>query len=221
MSLIPGPCGSIDTFFHKSNKGNAPFILLVPPHPINEGPMNCASFKNLIHMFVEMGFSVMTFNYRGIGYSDGNFVESQGEISDAAACIDWVKQKVDSDSFFWIMGYSFGAHIALQVLMRRPEIGRFIVADLDTTKDFSFLAPCPTSGLFLQSEQKNASSGELTRTLIRSLSFQTPINDFVLHNIDSPSSFEPCFFSKSQGLIKNYILNDGYVSQEEVSVPAA
>ncbi|MCB1592334.1 MAG: prolyl oligopeptidase family serine peptidase, partial [Alphaproteobacteria bacterium] len=38
----------------------------------------------------------------------------------------------------------------MQLLMRRPEIKGFVsVAPPASTEDFSFLAPCPTSGLVL------------------------------------------------------------------------
>jgi len=45
-------------------------------------------------------------------------------------------------------GYSFGAWIGMQLLMRRPEVAGFISMSLPTnTYDFAFLAPCPASGL--------------------------------------------------------------------------
>ena len=48
----------------------------------------------------------------------------------------------------WIGGYSFGALISMQLMMRRPEIEGFIsISPPANTEDFSFLAPCPSSGL--------------------------------------------------------------------------
>ena len=53
----------------------------------------------------------------------------------------------------WIAGFSFGSLIAMQLLMRRPEINRFIVVSPQpNVYDFSFLAPCPTSGQVVFSE---------------------------------------------------------------------
>ena len=47
-------------------------------------------------------------------------------------------------------GYQFGAWIGMQLLMRRPETDGFIsVSPPTNVYDFSFLAPCPASGLFL------------------------------------------------------------------------
>ena len=50
----------------------------------------------------------------------------------------------------WIAGFSFGSLIAMQLLMRRPEINRFIaISPQPNVYDFSFLSPCPTSGLMI------------------------------------------------------------------------
>jgi alpha/beta superfamily hydrolase len=38
----------------------------------------------------------------------------------------------------------------MQILMRRPEINRFIaISPQPNVYDFSFLSPCPTSGLMI------------------------------------------------------------------------
>ena len=73
-----------------------------------------------------------------------------GELSDAAAALDWLQAQNSDASQCWIGGFSFGAWIAMQVLMRRPEIEGFIsVAPPANMYDFSFLAPCPSSGIII------------------------------------------------------------------------
>ena len=50
----------------------------------------------------------------------------------------------------WVAGFSFGAWIGMQLLMRRPDITGFVsVAPPANLYDFSFLAPCPASGLII------------------------------------------------------------------------
>ncbi len=54
----------------------------------------------------------------------------------------------------WITGVSFGAWIGMQLLMRRPEIEGFLsIAAMANRYDFSFLAPCPSSGLFVHGSE--------------------------------------------------------------------
>jgi ABC-type dipeptide/oligopeptide/nickel transport system permease component len=98
-----------------------------------------------------LGFSVLRFNFRGVGRSQGSFEDGPGELSDATMALDWLQTMNPDAKQCWIAGYSFGAWIALQLLMRRPDINNFIaVSPPANEKDFSFLAPCPASGLIVQ-----------------------------------------------------------------------
>jgi alpha/beta superfamily hydrolase len=71
-------------------------------------------------------FSVCRVNFRGVGKSDGEFDNGQGELADAAAALDWLERENFDNSQCWVSGFSFGSLIAMQLLMRRPEINRFI-----------------------------------------------------------------------------------------------
>src|ERR1700720_3215619 len=76
----------------------------------------------------------------------------------------------------WVAGYSFGAWIGMQLLMRRPEIDAFIsVSPPANQYDFSFLAPCPSSGLILQGDQDNLVPHESVQKLVHKLSHQRDI----------------------------------------------
>jgi alpha/beta superfamily hydrolase len=71
-------------------------------------------------------------------------------LADAATALDWLQANNPTASQFWVAGYSFGAWISMQLLMRRPETDGFISVSPPTNMyDFSFLAPCPASGLIL------------------------------------------------------------------------
>jgi len=51
----------------------------------------------------------------------------------------------------FIAGFSFGAWIAMQLLMRRPNLDSFIAVSPSADRyDFSFLAPCPVPGMIIQ-----------------------------------------------------------------------
>ena len=96
------------------------------------------------------GFSALRFNFRGVGRSQGKFDNGQGELSDAASALDWMQSFNANASACWVGGFSFGAWIGMQLLMRRPEIDGFVsVAPPANVFDFSFLAPCPSSGLIV------------------------------------------------------------------------
>ena len=115
--------------------------------------MNNKIVQTIYNIFLENGFSVLKINFRGVGKSDGVFDNGQGELSDAAAALDWIERENLDYSQCWVSGFSFGALICMQLIMRRPEVNNFIaVSPQPNVYDFSFLAPCPTSGQVVYSD---------------------------------------------------------------------
>jgi uncharacterized protein len=149
--IFAGPDGRLEGRYHPAPKPHAPIAMILHPHPQAGGTMNNKIVVNLYQLFVQRGFAVLRFNFRGVGRSQGKFDNGIGELSDAASALDWMQQfNVDAPAT-WVAGYSFGAWIGMQLLMRRPEIRGFIsVSPPANLYDFSFLAPCPSSGLVVQ-----------------------------------------------------------------------
>ena len=152
--IINGPDGRLEGRYQHSRAPNAPVALILHPHPRHGGTMNNKVVYTLYQSFARQGFSVLRFNFRGVGRSQGTFDRGEGELSDAASALDWLQGFNQNASTCWIAGFSFGAWISMQLLMRRPEIGSFIsVAPPANMFDFSFLAPCPSSGLIVQGDR--------------------------------------------------------------------
>lgn len=138
--------------------------------------MNNPIVHSLYGMFQTRGFSVLRFNFRGVGRSQGMFDNGAGELSDAASALDWLQALNKESKVCWIAGISFGAWISMQLLMRRPEISGFIsIAPLAKHYDFSFLAPCPASGLFVNGDKDTVTAPEAVHTLVSKLKTQKGI----------------------------------------------
>jgi alpha/beta superfamily hydrolase len=138
--------------------------------------MNNKVVYTLYQTFVRRGFSTLRFNFRGVGRSQGSFDRGEGELADAAAALDWLQGYNPNAASCWVAGYSFGAWIGMQLLMRRPEIEAFIsVSPPANNYDFSFLAPCPSSGLILQGDQDTTVPPEAVQKLVHKLSHQRDI----------------------------------------------
>ena len=122
------------------------------------------------------GFSVLRFNFRGVGRSQGSFDHGTGELSDAASALDWAQSINPEARACWIAGFSFGAWIGMQLLMRRPEIEGFIsIAPPANLYDFSFLAPCPSSGLIVHGDKDAVVPPKDVNTLVEKLKTQKGI----------------------------------------------
>tara|TARA_B110000046_G_C12595738_1_gene234736 strand:- start:10 stop:495 length:486 start_codon:yes stop_codon:yes gene_type:complete len=157
---------------------------------------------------MENGFSVCRVNFRGVGKSDGEFDNGQGELADAAAALDWLERENFDNSQCWISGFSFGSLIAMQLLMRRPEINRFIaISPQPNVYDFSFLSPCPSSGLMIYGKKDELVPLEHIIDLDKRLSAQKGIKvDFQAINDANH------FFTKTEDvLVKNL---DKYIKKE-------
>lgn len=148
--IIPGPSGRIEARYTEPPYEGAPIALVLHPHPKAGGTMQDPVTIRTFQMFEERGFGVLRYNSRGVGRTQGVYDHGIGELEDAAFVLDYLENLSQSPRFVWCAGYSFGAWITLQLLMRRPEIdGFFAVAPPVNHYDLSFLAPCPASGLIL------------------------------------------------------------------------
>lgn len=146
--IFNGPEGRLEGRYQHNRTPNAPIALMLHPHPQHGGTMNNKVVYTLFHAFAQQGFSVLRFNFRGVGRSQGVYDRGEGELADAASALDWLQSYNQNATACWIAGFSFGAWIGMQLLMRRPEIAGFVsVSPPANMNDFSFLAPCPSSGL--------------------------------------------------------------------------
>ncbi len=180
--LFNGHAGRIEGRYHKSERPNAPVALILHPDPLFGGTMNNKVVYSLFSCFKDLGFSVLRFNFRGVGRSQGQFNEGIGELSDATIALDWLQNMNPDAKQCWIAGYSFGAWIGLQLLMRRPDINNFIaVTPPANEKDFTFLAPCPTSGLIVQGGRDEIVNPQEVERMARRLNQQRHVEiDFAM-----------------------------------------
>ena len=171
-----GPAGRIEGKYYQSSNDKAPVALVLHPHPLYGGSMNNKVVYSMYKSFVQCEMSVLRINFRGVGKSQGEYDSGVGELTDAATALDWLQLHNPIASQFWISGFSFGAWIAMQLIMRRPEINNFVAVSPPVNKfDFSFLAPCPIPGLIVQGNQDSIVDETLVASLAEKLSKQKHI----------------------------------------------
>ena len=168
--IFNGPCGRLEGRYKHSTQPGAPVALILHPNPEQGGTMNNRMTFSLFQTFAARGFSTLRFNFRGVGRSQGEFGQGEGELCDAAAALDWLQKINPNTSGVWVGGFSFGAWIGMQLLMRRPEIEGYVsIAPPTTEYDFNFLAPCPNTGLIVHAEKDEAVTQESMDKLIEKL----------------------------------------------------
>ncbi len=138
--------------------------------------MNNKVVFTLYQAFAKRDYSALRFNFRGVGRSQGAYDKGEGELADAAAALDWLQTYNPNAALCWIAGVSFGSWVGMQLLMRRPEIDGFVtVSPPANAFDFSFLAPCPSSGLIISGEKDEHVPLAAVNKLVTKLSLQRDI----------------------------------------------
>jgi alpha/beta superfamily hydrolase len=113
------PCGklTLQGLCHlPDGDGISPAVVLCHPHPLYGGSLDNNVIMAVSSALVERSMIAFTFNFRGVGGSQGSYGDGIAEQEDAKAAISWlVSQPVVDSSRLGLLGYSFGAAVALPV----------------------------------------------------------------------------------------------------------
>jgi len=123
-----GPAGQLEGLL-ESMRDSAPVAsaVICHPHPVHGGTMHNKVVHTLARAFIGQGFSVLRFNFRGTGQSEGKYDEGRGELLDALAAVRWMRERAP-DLPVWLAGFSFGAAIAIRASLETEPEGLISVA---------------------------------------------------------------------------------------------
>lgn len=106
-----------------------PGVIFCSPEPRLGGTMLSPVIEALTREVTPRGFVSLRFNYRGVGESQGENALGQGQVSDVLAAAAMLREWPGVDGRrIGIVGYSFGASVALRAAASEPEGLRAIVA---------------------------------------------------------------------------------------------
>lgn len=126
--VIDGPAGRLEALLESPGEGTVTGIAVVcHPHPEYGGTMQNKVAHTLARAFVTKGFETLRFNFRGVGRSEGVFDEGEGELEDALAAVQVMRER-NADKRLWIGGFSFGAAIAIAAAAKAGADGLVSVA---------------------------------------------------------------------------------------------
>lgn len=214
--LINGIAGRIEGKYHQSGNRNAPIALVLHPHPEFGGTMNNKVVYSTYKTFAQYGFNVLRFNFRGVGRSEGVFDHGEGELNDAATALDWLQSNNPNAPRIMVAGFSFGSWIAMHLLMRRPEIDDFIAISPPADKyDFSFVSPCPVSGIIIQGTSDELVKYQAVEDLAQKLKSKKGIN-INYHPVEGADHFYTKHMSEFETVLSDYVKNF-FLSQRKVA----
>jgi uncharacterized protein len=111
---IAGPCGRLEMLTRsgdaEDNNLKDWLVVICHPHPQHGGTMHNKVVTTVARAAREQGLDSLRFNYRGVGESEGEYGELEGEREDFRSVIEWVAKETDKSRFI-LAGFSFGSAI--------------------------------------------------------------------------------------------------------------
>ena len=205
--IITGEAGKLHAVYHKSETPAAPLAVVLSGNPRQKHHMNDRVSYAMFRAFMDIGFSVVRFNYRGVNDSEGSLGTTSENMLDIATVIDWIQNKNEDSDKIWLAGHELGAWYVLQAMMRRPEVSGFALVSPDPSiSDYAFLSPRPNRGLLLQgameSDDAKAFSTHLTQILKKQA--QIDLETIRIKNADSEYS-QPADLRQMYNDLKAYV----------------
>ncbi len=123
-------------------------VLISPGDPNWGGNMHTSVVESLFFSLDKAGISAARFSFAR--YQIFNNIYDK-YITQTALCLEEFIREVGKDKHFWLIGFSFGALISLNVFLRRPGIiGSIMISPPVLNYDFvSWLSVRSTQGLIL------------------------------------------------------------------------
>lgn len=205
--IITGESGKLHAVYHKSDTPAAPLAVVLSGNPRQKHHMNDRVSYAMFRAFMDIGFSVVRFNYRGVGESEGAIGTTADNMLDIVTVIDWIQNTNEDSDRIWLAGNGLGAWYVLQTMMRRPEITGFALVSPDpTVTDFTFLSPRPNRGLILQgaAESDDAKDFSIHLTQILKKQAQISLETIRVRGADSEYS-QPADLRQMYNDLKAYV----------------
>ena len=130
---IAGPAGKLEGVVHlqeacaehgrsacaEHGRSSEPRAIAVVAHPLTTmgGTMDNKIVTTLSKTFAELGFAALRFNFRGAGDSEGAFEEGDGEVEDALAAVEHMKDEFGHLPLI-LSGFSFGGYVQARAAER-------------------------------------------------------------------------------------------------------
>ena len=117
---IAGPGGAIECAIDAPGGSPRGLAVVCHPHPQHGGTMDNKVVQTLARAFVQLGYTAVRFNFRGVGASQGAWAEGPGEIDDALAVVGAFRA---AGQPLLLAGFSFGAYVASNAAARLAADG--------------------------------------------------------------------------------------------------
>lgn len=132
--FIQGEAGSIEYLLEM--RSHEKLLILSHPHPLYGGSMLDGVLEVIDQASAEQNWSTLRYNFRGVGQSQGEFDQGQGEVDDLASVVNQMRTPFSKLS---LGGYSFGAAVTLDYAQSNAFDDRLILIAPPTSSTLPLL----------------------------------------------------------------------------------
>ena len=147
-------------------------IVVCHPHPLHGGTMDNKVVTTIVRSFHQLDFNVVSFNFRGVGLSQGEHDKGIGETDDLLTVIDWLFE-VLPETGLYLAGFSFGSYVAYRAATiskyKDKIVKLLLVAPPVTYPEFSELAEPIMSWIVVQGEADEVVDPDAVFTWLESM----------------------------------------------------
>ena len=120
---ITGSDGKIETVINDPGQSRKGITLIAHPHPLHGGTLDNKVVQMVASTLFELGYVAVRPNFRGVGMSEGDYDNGEGEIEDMLSAANFVKSTY-GDLPLILVGFSFGAYIQhnANILLRSQQL---------------------------------------------------------------------------------------------------
>ena len=162
--IIDGPAGPLEALLDEPATDTIrAAVVFAHPHPQQGGTMHTKAVYRATKALSGIGCSVLRFNFRGVGTSEGTWDEARGEREDFRAGLEYMAARYPG-SELWTAGFSFGAWIALTEGALDNRVSVLIgIAPAISMYDFSALKASTKPKFIIHGERDELISLKLVR----------------------------------------------------------
>ena len=168
--FLTGPAGRLEAILWTPSAGSPPMAAVVcHPHPLFGGTMHNKVVYQAAKSLDALGLSVLRFNFRGTGTSEGKHDRGEGELDDVSAALDFLAAEFPNVPLL-VAGFSFGCWVGLRAGCEDKRVTTLIGlgAPVNNT-DFSYLAQCKKPKLFVHGANDIYGAVDKLKNLVASL----------------------------------------------------
>jgi len=128
-----GEAGAIEGLLDQPDGDSRGVAVVAHPHPLFGGTMDNKVVQTLARAFVQCGWTVARFNFRGVGASEGVHDAGAGEARDFFSVVE----QVAPTGALAIAGFSFGSFVAshaIQGLWEQRDIDKIVFVGTATER---------------------------------------------------------------------------------------